>query len=883
MRVTQCRAVAGVLIAVTIAGSGWRPAWAQTQPAAEANQTPSDPAEQTVPASSSESAADGGATPEAPAQSSTNEESGTPENTEEAATASVTPPEPQSPAEGDASEDAGAAQSVKEVATIPLSPEPPQSVIPVESSDSTVLEEVVVTAQRRVQSVLDVPIAMTVVDDKFLAEQGITDLTELSRYLPNTKLRTDLAFGQAANIRGFTRQASNSAFEQAVGLLVDGVSYNENDYFITSLFDVERIEVLRGPQGTLLGKNTTGGLINITTKDPTDFYTGVFDAQVGEVGRQRFDGAVSGPLIAGALNFRIALNTDARDGVIGNTTDEFVSGAPDAVLSRDRMSVRAKLEAPDVFGSKLLVQYERSEVEYVGTGVEFVEIAENPADFLRQYDPKLDLEPGNFTGSVDDGGYTERTVEKLVGRWGTAWGNWGVDVIAGYGNVDSLITGADATPAPLNTFFFDQKKPSYSLEAIGSTSELFGSLDFTGGIFYQNRKLKDYVSQLDINTPVFARWLAAQSAPPPPIPPGPPTPQSAHEVTTMFFNQTADSLALYGQAGWPFARRWTLIGGLRVSQERKEATFNRTLSDNAVILPQLLGFEEFMAQRSRTEVLSIPKVALQYKPFETASFFVHWAQGFRSGGFNADAGSNNGLEFEPEVLTEYAANAKLVLFGGQLRLNVGYFYDELEDFQLVTTDPEQQATITTNAGSARAQGFEMDVTWAATSWLTLIGSLGTNDAVFTDFKFGPCARDRPNTDGDADTRCDLTGETPPFVADFTSSLTATVGLPLASIPGIGGFFGRYGVEFQGGVTVEYDGDQGTGIPGDERLTQPAYSRINAHAGFGSFTQGWSFRITGDNLTNESVNRGRGMISSSNAIVQQVEPPRLIYGQLRWEL
>lgn len=880
MWVEQRRAAVGILVAVAIAGSGWHPAWAQEETAAETKQTP-EPNGETVQASSSDPAAEDSGSQEAPEQSSASEEAGAMESTEEAV---GPPPVAESPATSSAGEETGTAESVETVATIPVQelkplPQPTGSVV---SSNATVLDEIVVTAQRKVQSVLDVPIAMTVVDDKFLAEQGITDLTELSRYLPNTKLRTDLAFGQAANIRGFTRQASNSAFEQAVGLLVDGVSYNENDYFITSLFDVERVEVLRGPQGTLLGKNTTGGLINITTKEPTDFFSGFFDAQTGEVGRQRFDAALGGPLIADALNFRLALNTDARDGVMQNTTAEFVPGAPASVLSRDRVSLRAKLEAPDLFGSRLTVQYERSEVEYLGTAVEFVEIAENPADFLREYDPKLDLEPGNFVGSVDDGGYTKRTVEKLIGRWGGQWGGWGMDVIAGYGNVDSLITGADATPAPLNTFFFDQKKPSFSVEAIGSTTELFGSLDFTGGIFYQNRKLKDYVSQLDINTPVFTRWLAAQSAPPPP---GPPAAQGAHEVTTMYFNQNADSLAVYGQTGWHFAQRWTLIGGVRVSQEKKSATWNRTLSDNAVLLPQLLGFEEFTDARNRTEVLSIPKIALQYKPADTASFFLHWAQGFRSGGFNADAGSADGLEFEPEVLTEYAANAKLVLFGGQLRLNLGYFYDELEDFQLVTTDPEQQATITTNAGSARAQGFELDASWAPTDWLTLIATLGTNDAVFTDFKFGPCSRDRPNTDGDADTRCDLTGETPPFVADFTSSLTATFGLPLASIPGIGAisFFDRHGIEFQGGATVEYDGDQGTGIPGDERLTQPSYSRINAHLGFGSFTQGWSFRVTGDNLTNEPVNRGRGMISSSNAIVQQTEPPRLIYGQLRWEL
>lgn len=773
---------------------------------------------------------------------------------------------------------------VETVPVVSLPPEPPEP--PAVKEDLTQLDEIVVTAQRKAQSIFDVPVSMTVIDDEFLAKQGITDLTEMSRYVPNTKIRTDLAFGQSVSIRGFTKQAGNAAFEQAVGLLIDGVSYNDNDYFMTALLDIERVEILRGPQGTLLGKNATGGLLNITTKEPTDAFEGFVDLQTGQAGRQVLSGAFGGPvpLLDGLLNFRFAGSSDARDGVFGNTTGEVMEGVPREILNRDRSALRVKLEAPDLFGSRLALQYEKAEAAYTGTGFEIVDIPEGNRDFLLQYDPKLDVIPGNFVGSVDHAGDTGRLVEKALGRWSSELGDWSLDAIASYGNVSGAITGSDATPAPLAFFLFDTTKPQTSYEIIVSTPSLFDVFDVTAGVFWQRRELNDFLAFLELDTAAFAAWLDSRSSPTTPPKP-PPTPPEGRESTTLLFNQRSDSLAGYGQVSWKFAERWNLIGGVRVTEEKKTADWQRTVSDNSVILTELLGYEDFTAERERREVLSMPKVALQYRPDRDISLFVHWAQGFRSGGFNAGATTGQGLEFEPEVLTERAFNAKTRFFDGALRLNVGWFRDDLKDFQFLTVDPESMAASTVNAGSAVAEGVEADVTWAPTSWLTAIGALGLNDATFTDFRYGPCVSDGPrDTDGDGDPRCDLTGLTPPFVPKWSGSLTTDIGVPFASVPLLDrvDWFAQQGVEMQVGVSVEYSDGQNTGHPADERFVQPQYYRVNAHFGFGSLAQRWSLRVTGDNLTNEAVNRGRGLVSSSSTVVQQLEPPRLIYGQLRWD-
>lgn len=794
---------------------------------------------------------------------------------------------PDSKQRGGAQDSSAPGQAQPPIGLVPVEPEQPAP--PVQTAqpgESTRLDEIVVTAQRRTQSVLDVPISMTVINDKFLSEQGISDLTELSRYLPNTKIKTDLSAGQSINIRGFTRQSGVTTFEQAVGLLIDGVTFNDNDYFVMGLFDIERIEVLRGPQGTLLGKNTTGGLLNITTKSPTAEFTGAIEGQAGDFDRKGVEGAFGGPLIDGILNFRFAFNFDQRDGYMGNTTKEAIDGPPPSrLVTRDQRALRFKVEAPDLLGSKLGFIYEKAEAEFVGTGVEIVTISQRNEDFLREYDPDLDVTPDNFIGSVDFPGESQRNIEKFIGHWTHECTDWTVDAVAAYAVDQNAVTASDATPAPLLFTYIEQTKPQRSVEFITNTADLFGVFEFTGGVFYQSRPLPNIRDTLEIDGPVFTAWSQNQTSPVA-IPAPPPSPTAARESTTMIFDQNSQSLAGYGQIGWPFAERWTLIGGLRVTQEKKDARWNRTLSDNAVILHNVNGYREYMDERSRDEVLILPKIALQYRPIREISLFAHYAQGARSGGFNSDATapSPTGFTYEPEFLTEYAINAKTILFDGALRFNIGLFYNDLKDFQLATKGPADLTVVTVNAGQARAQGIESDLTWAATDWLSFIGTVGVNDAEFTDFKNGPCTRDRPNTDGDADPRCDLTGVTPPFIPKVTSSLTTSLGIPLAAVPLLGGFksLSNNGVEIQLGFTAEYQDDQYTGLPGDERFTQAAFTRYAARFGIASTVQRWSFKVIGENLSDEAINRGRGLVNSSTVLVQQLETPRLIYGQFRWD-
>ncbi|MGH7804280.1 MAG: TonB-dependent receptor, partial [Candidatus Binatia bacterium] len=190
------------------------------------------------------------------------------------------------------------------------------------------VEEIVVTAQRREQDAQDVPISMSVLDREFLAGQGVTDVREAMLFAPNVKVES-AGFFSAPRIRGFTVNNNNVAFEPPAGMALDGVPYTNVAYFQAALFDTERVEVLRGPQGTTFGKNTTAGLIHVVSKDPSDEYSAFADLQYGELDRQRVELGIGGPLWKDVVNLRLAGLYDSRDGFVENTTAAVVPEAGD--------------------------------------------------------------------------------------------------------------------------------------------------------------------------------------------------------------------------------------------------------------------------------------------------------------------------------------------------------------------------------------------------------------------------------------------------------------------------------------------------------------------------------------------------------------------------
>src|SRR5581483_5178810 len=253
-------------------------------------------------------------------------------------------------------------------------PQPYPETVPVPSSDKAPppatdapqekykFEEVVVTAQKVKQSARDVPISMSVMSDKFVAEKGIVDIVQAMQYVPNVKIASG-GFFAAPQARGFSFNNNNKAFESPLGIAFDGIPYTNTTYFNSGLFDIQRVEVLRGPQGTTFGKNTTAGLVSIVTADPTPNFSSVVTVQAGQIGRRHYEGAIAGPIVSDVVEFRVAYIYDKRDGFVKNTAKDESPDAIDPMRGYDHKGYRAKLKFPDLFGTDLKLSYESVDLD----------------------------------------------------------------------------------------------------------------------------------------------------------------------------------------------------------------------------------------------------------------------------------------------------------------------------------------------------------------------------------------------------------------------------------------------------------------------------------------------------------------------------------------
>lgn len=791
------------------------------------------------------------------------------------------------------------------VPTIPVATPTPVPV-PTAEPGGARLEEIVVTAQKKTQYIEDVPISVSVVDQKFIASWGITDVREAMLFVPNVKVE-EAGFFASPRVRGFSFNNNNKAFEPPAGIALDGIPYTRVEYFNAALFDVQRIEAMRGPQGTTFGKNTTAGLIHIITRNPTDELDGFADVQYGDLDRRRVEAAVGGPLIADFLNFRVAALHDERDGFIDNTTAALVPEVPEALRSQGRKGLRAKLQFVDLLGAMLRLSYETVELESGGAGAEMFNASERIQAVLRRYDPQADFIKNNYITSIDQPDGRIATIDTFNAEASAMFGLWNVVALAGHSvlknelKVDTdfspapAIYGQDRDRSPTTTFELRAESPSFD-GLLGLGGDL-GTSSVLVGAYHQHREIRGSGFQFRIGTLPFLELTLAgtQDAPvedllgllPPElvaalfsaIPASPPGGDNAYEEVQQGFDQEADASAVFGQIEWNFVPDWALQLGLRYSSEEKSARWNSvyTSPGPSVLLP-LAGIMQFSAERAQSEDQLQPKVSLNWQPNDDLSLFLHWARAYKGGGFNAFAfrDRDDELVFQPEVATEWGFDLKSVLLDGRAKFNLSLYRLDIDDFQVLTRIPDALTvglgvTKVENAAKARAQGVEADFTWLALDWLTLMGTAAFNDTEYLDFKTNDCPADMDNTDGDDDRRCDATGRPFAFAPRQNYTLFANVTKPLTD--------GGLTLSFGGGF--EYQSLQYLDIDLDARKTQDSFFRYRASVGISNPRQGWSLRVFGENLSDARTSIRQGDVVPG-LFVNIQEAPRQVYAQLRYE-
>ena len=757
------------------------------------------------------------------------------------------------------------------------------------------IEEIVVTAERREERLHDVPVSMSALDTAFMRQQGVTDLQDVSRYVPNVR------FSQAGSIiepriRGFGTQTTvNRGLELPVGIAIDEVPYSRSVYFTSGLFDVDRVEVLRGAQGQLFGANTTVGLVNVTTKNPSDRFTGSIDSQLGELGTRRFEGGVGGPLIPGFLNFRLAGLSDERDGYVRNTTAAIDPDAGKFLGDRLRQSARVKLEFPNLFGGDLLLGYQRDYLDFGGTPREITSLPVKFRSLFQQYDPNVDFTPNNLVGSIDAPQFSRANLDTLTARGHYDLGRWGLNLVAGWAELKSrTLDDADSTPTNLvdGTFTdetdrqttFELRVDSPDLQGFFGLGKLFGlplgSTNFTSGFFFQQRTQHTNLIQPEDGVLLLLAEALNQLPPDQPVPfATKPPPDPEREFIENHFEQTANEFAGFGQMNWHFLDRWTLLYGMRLDDISKDVSAVQVVH-GTIISAVEASFNNPNLKDS--EFHFSPKVGMKYDPTETIDFYWNWSTNFQAGGFNnfSTSADPQRLVIKPANVTDYEVGTKLRLLDGAAELNLGGFWMTLNNFQVFTLLPQPNgipAASVINVGELRARGVESDLTWLPTEWLTLRGSLGFNDTEYLIPPPGVCLADVTN--------CNLKGKPFEQAPTWDVSVTPSVRVPLTWIPGLGAMLPALlrEVALTSALTGQWTDHQFLDISDDARTRQPSFFRVDGSVGFANASQGWSLGFRVENLTDErTANTAFAIPAFNGGVFKAPEAPRIMAAAIRWE-
>lgn len=836
----------------------------------------------------------------------------------------------------DASAEAPAGESATDdstpatAATVPVNNSEPS---PAPVGRSTQLDDIVVTSQKRVQSIQDVPISVTALTSQMLFEQGVTDVREALQLAPNASIDS-AGFFSAPRVRGFTLNNNNKAFEPPVGMAFDGIPHARIEYFQAALMDTARIEVLRGPQGTSFGKNTTAGLIQIISKEPTSSPEGSLQIERGELGRQHIEAAYSGPLTNG-LNFRIAGLLDERDGYVDNTTGAIVDAAPEAFKDRKRTGVRFTLEAPDVLDSRFLLSFESSRMFDGGTAFEMMQTGPAWRAAVRNYDANADFTPGNWVASADNPDYKDVTIRRGRFQVERPIGNWDFVVLGSHAVMSQeLRIDTDFTPAPaIPGWGADLSPESYAeirftaptLDGLAGLSVLPGSSELLFGVSGGRREILNSNFRFGINNRPFWELTGAAGtdtgAPPDPnasaggIVGAPAMDSDKYDEMDQRFTQGSDELSGFAHLRYDIHPQWSAELGGRYTTEKKNGFWDMvftTPEPNTTL--RAIGAEPFTATRTLEMQNFQPKVSLGWKPISDISMFLHWEKGFKGGGFNAfafregvcESGINNDpndsdcqaptdnptgptfaaddLVFGDEVATNIGLDIKTWLFDRTMNLNVSLFREVAKNFQvLIRENPNGTVglgtSIVVNAEEALAQGVEADLRWLPLDWLNIMASVGVLQTEFVKFTRGECPAGNSNKDldGDGNPACAQTGKPFPFAPELGVTTSVRVTLPMSNLPLIGPSMG--GLSFVAGTLAEYESTQLLDVDLEEKKRQAAYTRYRADVGITSLPGRWTLRLVGENLTNTVTWVRLGDVFE-DVVVGSQNQPRLFYLQFR---
>jgi iron complex outermembrane receptor protein len=606
------------------------------------------------------------------------------------------------------------------------------------------LEIMTVTAEKREENIQDVPVSITALSETQIEDSGITSIKDLSLQIPNLNI---VSWGTRRCSYIYNRGIGATNNAPAVGFYVDDVAHFEWGTFDIELFDIERIEVLRGPQGTLYGRNTLGGVVNIITKKPENYAEGTASVTFGNYDRQDYRVAFRTPVIKDKLFFGVSGVRSVRDGY---TKNDFLNSDVD---NRDGLSGRAHVRwlPSDTLDITLSASGENQDDGAYPLGP-LGEVQKNPHHVSYDFEGKHE---SDLYGSSLRIGY-EAPQFKLTSI--TGWQSWD--------NKDSA--DQDFTPADFFTSFADEDHTQLTQEIRLASPENAGSLKWLAGAYCFN---EDFDRDLIIDFGVDA--VAAGFVPA----------LMKNLSLAQFYNK---GYALFGQVTYTIFDKLDLTAGLRYDYEKKKMDLNKFMEMGGMAIPGT----EFEASPEEDFSEWLPKFVAAYRWIPNLMTYASVTRGYRSGGFNESFINPSDISFDPEYSWNYELGLKSSWLDNRFIMNTAAFYIDWKDQQVIQLLPTGAETSFRNAGESHSQGFEVEMIARPTEGLDLIAGFGYTDAKFDEYK-------------DTIAGTDYKDNRTPLTPRYTYNLAAQYRHPLTGSTDI---FGRVDVN---GVGKSYWNDANT--------------------------------------------------------------------------
>jgi iron complex outermembrane recepter protein len=612
-----------------------------------------------------------------------------------------------------------------------------QSVEIVLPRSSVHLDEVIVSAQKREELLQQLPLSIAAFSARKTEQYRLWNTKDITAIVPNLYSANSGDQRNVTSVRGIT----STSYDPAVATYIDGVNQFNLDTYIAQLFDIERIEVLRGPQGTLYGRNAMGGVINIITKKPLNYTTGFAEASIGNYGRQRYGVGVRSPLIKEKLYAGASLVYDRLDGYYKNEFNNSSFDKQSGITGNYYISFIASSRLSFTLNVKHNNNRNNGAFPMAGSADQAFE---NPFVLNQNAVSKMIDNTFNSSLSVSYSGPSVNFISQ------TAWqsnhryytvpldGDFspidGVTIINNYGdkwNKVQAITQEFRLSSPASTssplkwttgiYLFHQYVPSKQTTHFGEDADLLGSPAENFGL---------------INTGKGKSYGAA----------------------------------LYGQVSYAVTGKLDLIAGLRYDHEyKKQSVLGEYQQD-----PDPTPVFETQPDTSATANFNAisPKLGLAYRFTKNTNGYITYSRGFRAGGFTQLSSDPSQLPlypYKPEYSSNFEAGIKNSFLNNRLYLNIALFYTLVSDAQVPTLVLPDAVTITKNAGKLNSKGVEMEISTKPVKGLEVDYNFGYTDAKYKTLKLSQNGAEQ-NYDGNKQV----------FTPVTTSALAAQYGFDLGS-------------------------------------------------------------------------------------------------------